>query len=103
MHVATYICMCTCVYVYACTCVCMYVYMYVCVCSVCVRVCVCVCSAYIYNTCSLKLKRDTWETQLEEFATTEILASNCILTAAFTVYCAPLKSHSRSAIVPYNM
>ena len=46
--------------------------------------------------CSLNVKRHTWEAQLDEFITTEVLTSNCILSAAFTVYCAPLKSYSRS-------
>ena len=82
--------------------VCMYVYVcvYVCV-YMCIFVCVYECMYYNnFDACSLKLKRDTWELQLKDFATTEILASNCILAAAFTVYCAPLRSYSRSVTQP---
>ena len=96
--VSSYIWVCN----YVCTYACMYVYvcMYVCV-YVCIYVCVYECMYYNnFDSCSLKLKRDTWELQLKDFATTEILASNCILAAAFTVYCAPLRSYSRSVSQP---
>ena len=45
--------------------------------------------------CSLKLRQESWEAKLYSLPCIETVMANCILAAAFTTCCGPLKTGSR--------
>ena len=45
--------------------------------------------------CSLKLRQESWEAKLHSLPCIETVMANCILAAAFTTCCGPLKTGSR--------
>ena len=50
---------------------------------------------FISFLCSLKERQETWQSKLDLLPTTKMLAAKCILAAAITVYCGPLKTKAR--------
>lgn len=46
----------------------------------------------IINGCRLKGQQEAWQKKLDALPQIKMLIANCILTAAITVYCGPLKT-----------
>jgi len=47
---------------------------------------------------SWKMRKESWESRLNSLPTLEVLVANCILAAAFTVYCGPLSASARRRV-----
>ena len=48
--------------------------------------------------CSLRSRQESWQKRLDSLPTLEVIVTNCILAAAATTYCGPLKTHLRQRL-----